>query len=480
MKGEALITIKTKDGKIKQQVKTKNTVFDIPKEVLKKWLTDIDLGTLGTSSSIPYDSTSGGVISGILDFKDWFGSIKINDETCDLTDFKDWKLPVLWGGEVANQQTSRTRYAYIDTSNSSESNSVIKKVYTWNNCPAFTIKSINLGHKRIQGYNYSSQTFNRSDVSTSLNGQNSLNIVKSGKFYFRKTPMGYSSYEGNSMYFETYQGALHEKSSLFYWNKGYGRKTLSRTLQVGEKGSGSSNAYNSQAIYPLKDNEIALLRRDDDLTTDASTNNNYGNYSQNVKYLYIIDATTGNFKRKFPLTQFDGFTGDSSYHHQSASYMYIMATSFGSFVIMSKTNSSQNLFVWKIPEQSEMSNYSNNETIPVYADLSSTGITTYNGNNCNLIVNNYFMEVGNTYANDKTIRINDDPTNPYTFFNYIPFNNATGTSSNYTYHAFYNKYYDIACDSLEMWYNATALNLSEGVEVAQGDTVTIEYTVTAN
>lgn len=462
MKGEALITIKTKDGKIKQQVKKDNVVFDLPKELIKNYFNVLDLGSFGNSPT-SYEGNSNAPILQIIDFTDWFGSIKVNDEECSITDFTDWKMPVLYGGEFANSQTNRTRYAYIDTANSSKNNNIMKKVYTWNNCPEFTIKSINLGHKAIQANEP------KANIASRMLCRGFASLVKSGNFYFRKSP--YTTNIG------TYLGAtasiLYRKSNGFYWTKDYGRKDLEKVLQVGYNG-GIIDGLKRNCIYPLKDNEIALLRSTNEITTDNS--------EYNIYYLHIIDATTGTLKRSFPLTQFNEFVGSSnSNHYIDSNYIRIVTTSFGNFIVMSKTNSAQDLFVWKIPEQSEMSNYSNNESISVYADLTSTGIRMVNGSQylAMSVINEYLIMPGNTYADDKTIRINNDPQNPFTAYTYIPFNNSTSGNSVYDMGVF-NKYYTSIYLSWEDWYNTTALNLSEGVSVAQGDTVTIEYTITAN
>lgn len=471
MNGEALITIKDKNGNVKQQVKEKNLVFDIPKDLVRQYIVEADLG-LGANNGYGSSGYSGSVSSGLAEitcYEDWFRAIKVNDEACSELDYKDWKMPVLFGGETARIQSNNQRYAYYDTVNSLKSDNVLKKVYTWNNCPEFTLKSINLCHY-LNGasYNY---FYNIPEYLAYC-----LNIVKYGKFYWTRGQSKNSNVKG------IYGNQLCEKGT-FDWALNTGRKKLNKVLNVtGHQTSSSDGTYHVESsITALKNNEIALLRNYENLTTDDTTNSS----SSNVQYLYIIDASTGLEKRHFPLTQFDGFVGNSSSsHYIASSYVRIAATDFGSFIIMSKTNSSSNVFVWKIPEQSEMTNYSNNEPIAVYADLTSTGY--YTSNNATLMINEFIILPNSTLTNCKTIRITNDPLNPYKVYDYVPYNIGSSTSSGYSnsFRNIVNKYYDITPGtesySFETWYNTTVLNLSEGVPVSQGDTVTIEYTITAS
>jgi hypothetical protein len=466
MKGEALITIKDKNGKIKQQVKETNVVFDIPKELTKKMIenADLELGTTenGFSNATTADMSS--MLSVITAYEDWFRSIKINDEECSEVDFKDWKMPVLFGGEIASANSNRKRYAYYDTANSSKTGNLLKKSYTWNDCPAFTLKSINLCHY------VASTSQSRASVMTILGYQT---IMKKGIFLWWNNEANNS---GNTKGMAFNQLA---RKNGFTWESGKGRAAII-TKRVGPTGNNNYNYqyYRKPHIIPLKGDEIAVLTADADYTNEANNN------SSAVKYLSIIDSTNGNVKRSFPLTQFDGFVGyTSSNHYITSDYVQIVATDFGSFIVMSKTNSASNLFIWKIPEQSEMENYSNNEAIPVYADLTSISGISIATNTC--VVVNEFLIFTADFGNEHTIRINNDAQNPYTLYNYAPFNMTNGSSNSQYSSSNVNKYADAISGggyfALPKWYNTTALNLSGGgVSVSAGDTITIEYTITAN
>lgn len=454
MKGEALITIKDKNGKIKQQVKENNLVFDIPKELMKEYLRNIDFG----ESEMSAHFTS--KCSFINRFDNWFGAIFLNDELCSEQDFKDWKMPVIYGGETAVANANRTRYALYTAANSTKVGNIMKKSYTWNNCPAFTLRSINLKHIMNAG----------SSFGITYSPQGTYNIKRCKNLYYKDL---YGTQEGT----QTTKGIAPNivyKKSTFSWGLGNGRRSVEKVTKISNYDNTSNGSYNSPymsicGIVALKNDELAIFKTNSDITVNET--------SGNANYLIILDANDGTVKRTFALSQFSGSSGSIV-----KTYPRIVATSFGSFLVMSKTNNTTSLFVWKIPEQSEMENYSNNETIEVYADLSSY---TQLASNQLTILNEYIIYAPNTLSNEKTIRINNDAQNPITVYDYAPVNgyNTTGITI--------SKYYDCISGNIinysygygagvEAWYNTTVLNLSEGVAVAEGDTVTIEYTITAN
>ena len=462
MKGQALITIKDKNGNIKKQVKEDNVVFDIPKEILKEYIKDADLGGIGNKYDNYNNYSTYATLPKVICYTGWFGSIKVNDENCSEVDYKDFKMPVLYGGENAKQQSSNKRYAYIDTVNSSKTDNVMKKSYTWNDCPAFTLKSINLCHELMSA--------NKSRTSLYLCLQGGFSdpyIARYGKYYFRKAPFSGGRYQFDQK-LNIDDNELGEKGN-WKWDRAYGRKEIINHLQVGyyNTDTSSGSPFRYVQIYPAKNNEIILLRAVDNVTDD---DNGY-----RVKYLHVIDSTTGTLKRSFPFSQFDGFAGGSGGTIQSY-YVRIASTDFGNFIIMAKSDSRTNLFIWKIPDTQT------SETIPVYADISSTGMEM-NDNYSEVgivVLNEFLFYPKGAYNECITIRINDDVNNPFTLYDYIPFNNTTSKESSNLYTSYFNKYYTPTYNTWEVWYNTTALNLSEPVAVSQGDTVTIEYTITAN
>lgn len=463
MEGQAIITIKGKDGKIKKQVTEKNVVFDIPKELLKSLIKNLDLGMKGSvqnySGSLSFSNSETHNLEAITDFDLWFKAISVNDEACSEADFKDWKMPVLYGGEEATQDSNNKRYVYIDTTNSAMTGNVLKKCYTWNDCPAFTLRSINLKHancasKRQEPY------------------WGTYPIKRYGKYHFFIG--GYNNYQYS---FKGMQpNRLCEKDG-FEWANGDSGVKFKGLKCSPFATSGSSGVY-QPAIYACKDREIMVLRITDDMTTDDTSSGAY-------KYLYVIDADTGAIKRRFTLTQFAGITPYSTYH-PSLSTTKIIATEYGNFLLAQKVytgDSTYSVALWRIPDQSEYSNYENGETISVWQD---NFITNWSGWYCYVTAINNYIIFSSNGANRKTIKINSATPGDITTYNYNPFNLPSSYSVDWSYVPIvaFNKYgddvYQRSAYGHETWYNTTALNLSEGVEVAAGDTLTIEYTITAN
>lgn len=483
MKGEAIITVKDKNGNIKTQVKETNLVFDIPKEIVKQIIQNIDLGENNSTSSSPnISSYASNPISVAISYDTWFRSIFINDETCSEVNYKDWKMPVLYGGEYVSQNTSNKRYAYYDTASSSRTENRLKKVYIWNQCPEFLMKSINLKHD-MNAY-YITFTSNSSSGTAA-----SYILRKKGQYFFKP----FEPYYCNNVSGNKYANNLLTKST-FYWYSSGGYRIFNNTPISYYKTSGNGNAVNT-AIIPLKNNlvtnreEIACLSKEQYIDSIISSTDT------SIKYLNIINANTGEIERSFPLTQFDGFTGYSSSNPYQYIYnIKIIPTDFGNFIMMPKNTSTNTWFIWQIPEEAT------NDTIPLYITNALNASYTYmNGNYQNVFVlNEYIFMLCNGNTNiKKTIKLNDireisEPTDEdkITTYDYVPFNisstyySSTGLSSgdnNCAYQC--NKYYDLTCVNAaywETWYNTTVLNLATPIQISEGDTLTVEYTITAN
>lgn len=446
MKGQAIITIKDKNGKIKNQVTEKNVVFDIPKELIKQLIKNADLGPIGARGSESSSSSASlsSAAANITAYSDWFRSIKVNDETCSEADYKDWKMPVLYGGEVAKADQNNARYVQYDAVNSSKNGAILKKAYTWNNCPAFTLRSINLCHF----YNSVNQGGSGNNF---INRTNQKYAVKSKNILFTKFNAGSASdWFGNGQ-----MGRIEKKGS-FTW-AGYGQATMESKL-VNGRGRWDSFCFSQPAIFPLKSDEVAVMKNSDNMTTEEQ--------STFWNYIVIIDAETGNVKRSFSKSQFTGLVTNSGTPNNDHSI--IVATSFGSFLVANVNNGTgNNAKIWKIPEETTA------ESIEVYADLTSYTFSAYYTMTA---IKNYVIDL----ANRKTIRINNDANNPVTYYDYAPI--QVNTSHTFLNINAFNEFYELAGTdgAFEVWYNTTALNLSEGVAVAAGDTLTIEYTIAAN
>lgn len=480
MKGEALITVKDKDGNVKKQVKETNTVFDIPKEIIKETLQNIDVGEVNgvNYTTPPNDHITNFVanpISYAMAYDMWFRSIYINDENTSEVDYKDWKMPVLFGGEYSSQNTSNKRYAYYDTASSSRNDNKLKKVYIWTNCPAFSLKSINLKNER-NSYTDASIFSNFIPAKYCLRNY--------GQYYYRPG----DGYTYQSMLNGTVlNNTLYTKSN-FEWSYSGGIRRFNGIQIATRKTSASGNAKTSP-IFSLKDNEICLLSNLQYTTSILEST------SDQIKYVNIINANTGEVKRSFVLTQFDGFVGyNSTNHYQNLTSIRIVATDFGNFIMMPKTTGSPyQFYLWQIPDTQT------SETIPLYLTnplnaSSSYSMGSYIPNT--IILNQYIFFLYNSSNTDKkTIRLNDvsQITNPtdadkITEYDYVPFNiTANGYYStngqDYATLSQYSKYYKqiwVATTGWETWYNTTALNLAEPVAIAEGDTLTVEYTITAS
>lgn len=475
MKGEALITVKDKDGNIKKQVKESNMVFDVPKEIVKQILQNIDLGEINTTTTnqgATYISTYiGNPISFAMSYDTWFRSIFINDENTSEVDYKDWKMPVLYGGEYNPANTSNKRYSMIDTASSSRSTNKIKKVYIWTNCPAFNLKSINLRHLHNGMYYNSAYIPLNNDPSYFKNF-----LRKYGNYYWKAGQMAQEtllgSLSGNTLY----------TKSDFHWYVNGGRRTFNGTAISYNT---LSNSYwdNNSVIIPMKNYEMCLLSNLQYTDSILSSTSNY------IKYINIINANTGEIKRSIPLTQFEGFVGYSSANpYQTISNIKIISTDFGTYLVTRKTtNSPYSFYLWRIPEQEEYEqDYSNNEVIPLYVTnpIFTTSQSFIQHIEC---LNEYIFD----QYTSTTVRIKDvsgivDPTDAdkITTYNYLPINRTASVSSS-TYQqagAVVNKFYDMTTwtTNWETWYNTTALNLAEPVAIAEGDTLTVEYTITAS
>lgn len=464
MKGEALITIKDKNGNIKKQVKEKNVVFDIPKELMKFLIKGANFpggkNTLPTSSSTEVNPVPLYTLSYIQSYEDFFKAIKINDEECDTTDYKDFKVPVLFGSEADQLQTTNTRYAKYDSNNSSKNDNVLKKVYTWNNCPAFTLKSINMCHFNIMN----------PFVNKAIESQSGKLLTKYGKFYISK------DFYSTTKAFNRNYNTLYQLSNKFSWDNNRMGFDTENIIQVC---SNQGSYYYRDQIFTAKDREIILLKSTDGLTSDTD---NYG-----PRYVVIIDADTGAVKRSFPITQFTGVVNPSYYQSTNAR---VFTTAFGNFLMIeTKQSTPYKINIYKIPDQSEMANYSNNEPIAIwYEDVSTNLLQNTNAGaalqGCSIINQVAIFTRDNNYNYWKTIKINSATPGDVTLYNYAPVNTSNISTSDYQHagkHA--TIYLDdyLFQDGIPTWFNTTALNLSGGgVSVSEGDTLTIEYTITAN
>ncbi len=458
MKGEAIITIKDKNGKIKQQVKEPNLVFDIPKELIKQYISNADMGSWagGTNNSsgaiVPISITS--PMDYFMQYQDFFGSIRLNSEECSTTDYKDFKMPVIWGSEYNRVDSNNKRYSQYDTANSSMVGNVLKRCYTWNDCPAFTLKSINLGHRDIVGTGGYVKFHTPS--SSALRTMNGLNDVLWVQNSWIPSGSGYT-YTPNTIY----------RKGSFSWGTRNSCKSLTKLWRQGVTTAYSYEYcyYVDPVFYPAKNSKLLIKCYYNDFATDYT--------NQAIRYIMQYDCINHQVDFAIPIDKFDGLGSPSSY---TGYYCTIIATEWGNY-LFAKHNSQNTWHLYKLP-----TTYNGTDTISeLNVDLSFIART--NKTNGIALLNEYVI----LNNEGKTLRINSDDT--ITVYNYL-YGNCVTEGSYYNvsnaqiptvvnrYQE--NKYYLADSADFPRTYNTTVLNLGTGVVVAQGDTVSIEYTITAN
>lgn len=463
MKGIVKITVTDKDGNIKT-VRQENKIFDIPKELMKELVKGAafpgldgpnNLNTGNQMISVGYSLA----LSYLEGYEDWFRAIRVNDEYCSENDYTDVQVPVLFGSEFDQLQATNTRYAKLHTS-SERTDNILKKVYTWPDSPAFELKSINLCHCNCMSRN----------PANGIDSETGSFLVKYGKFYMSRL------HYGGTRIFNRYYNYLYEDNGTFIWaNNRLGFDTT-KIYPIGYTG----DSYYSilDLIYTAKDREIILLTKSNNLTTQGDA---YG-----PRYVTIIDADSGNIKRCFPFTQFNGVP---NFNQWTTVYAKVFTTEFGNFLMLNtKESTPYKINIYRIPDQSEMSNYSNNETIPIWYEDLNTNLfnrTDWNGmmRCCTIIKNIAMFTYDGNYTYNKSLKINSATQGDITLYNYIPVNTGSISTSYNDYagnHA--TKYYDslILKNGVPTWYNTTVLNLQTPVTVTAGATLKIEYTIVAS
>lgn len=448
MKGEALITIKTKDGKIKQQVKEKNVVFDIPKDILKETLKYIDVMRGVITTSQDQQSVSWGAASAITDFKAWFQAIRVYEENVSTTDKKDVKKAVLIGGK--RNITGYSNYAQVtDNTNSMEDPNVLKFSYTWNNCPAFYLKAISL----CNWHNFENGTYEKFNLygGAIRKLKNMMWCDKTNLSFARW--LGNVEQYGNSYTFEANSLFKIKDNAKFKWVQQV--KDLEQVSKpVGNTTISYSGSY--PCIFAAANDEIIVISEQQDITQTRSGHDYFN-------YLHVVDATTGQVKRTYPRAKFGVSSG--SYLNSYA----VITTDFGNFLYLRAAKK-----IYTIPDNQS-------DDPELFADLSSDPNITYASYTYGYqVINNFIVEgQAGTGYHPYTIVINSATPGDVTTYGYGP---IAGIPQ--TYGQAVNKYYENLYkggSTYEWWYNATALNLSgNGVQVTAGDTITIEYTITAN
>lgn len=431
MKGTAHIVVKDKYGKIKTDVTEHNTITDAFKNQMQAWLNGAD--KYQYSGGFPKAD------------ENYFNGIFLHETT--VADDKDLQIPCFIGSQTAKSDTSNVQYSAAASHEASDTK--ISSTWTWTADKAYTIKSLTL---------HDNDFANRLNA----NGNNSY-LTQIWKLNDNKWLRCGKSGSGS----ESFTAFCSEQTSLKYLCKKYGN-----FVQL----------YNYWNIMPLYNNEVALLSYS---TTEVT-------FSSSTKKIYIYDKNdvenyaTATPKRSFNISQFSGMpdSGIGSY-----SRFAIIPTEHGDYLAYSK--SSTELVVYAIPRTTT------EETIQPIQTITTTryrnGTYLLFGKTC------VIMDESDSTKKMSFLRIDYDTSTsaPVINFKEITLNNSSpglyANGSPYCPILFYaetqsevvNPYiaefqssnYKYIQQYFTTWHNHTILNLSTPITLAEGDVLSVSYSI---
>lgn len=450
MKGTAHIVVKDKYGNIKTNVTEHNTITEAFKNRVQTWLNGIEkYQNYENSGKGRFPAASEGYFNGIF----------VNEAT--IADDKDIPIPAFIGGQTAKANASNNMYS--STSTHTADDTKIQNTWAWTADKAYTIKSIALKNSGFADGFHSLQE-----------GRGNTAVAMVLKLNSNKVLL-----TGNSYQWQCFGELKNRVESI---SKNYGNLVK------------ASSSY--LKFFPLYSNEIALL----------SSSTSAPETGDNVYKIYIFDKdditnySTATPKRSFAITQFEGM----SYQGSNLS-IAIIPTEQADYLFFSKSETE--LLVYKIPRSVTEETIPKLQTITTtrkyacpyalygrtllwpktrgrydspekqcalirvdYDTASSTETITYkeietNGgtpsnkdyNPCNYTPRLYYLETAT------------EVVNPYI----VESQNATGerTSSG-------QKILNEPCYGISpTWHNSTILNLSTPISLAEGDALTVSYTI---
>lgn len=487
MEGKVKIVVKDKKGNVKVDTTKKNKVFDLPKEILKMY---IERGAFLRQTKVlkdtnPYSDWNKSIfMNKIFAYADWFGAIKINDEECSETDFRDWKYPVLTGGTYARSNTNNVRYVQEDTVQSTMVDNVYKRVFTWNNCPAFTMKSINL-------CNY-------------INGYGSFiyypyNFIPSGRCFFEKKgnylwKVG-ANVPGNSPTVTTVPSACNALFTEGVFQFSNSRKARTKVLYNWSIKSTTSSSSTSMTecfntINALAGNEIALFRRNLTLKSGSTALNNVSDladdnttYTTGFDYIVVFDSETGAIKRTFQISA--NFKAHNELYSQNQTSVKFHSIDYGNgdvrnYIVVFGSNYVSGTRTYyadffKLPDTSVTGQQTPIESFEVSSYVKEASFW----------LRNYLIYWSSTSGYAFKFSLDSDNQEVIEKITRPIFNCSTSTYTSgelNSPHIFDDTQSVCIPESVEglipAWFNTTVLNL-DGVEIEEGDTLQIEYTITA-
>ena len=445
MKGTAHIVVKDKYGNIKTNVTEHNTITDAYKNILAQYLQKLP--------EVVASQTSG---SNLTYFPEpsykYFDGIMLHEKAC--SDDKDIPLPVLIGGQTA--KSNSTNNAYSAASSVVKNKDKIQNIWSWTAEKALTIRSICL---------HDSDFVNSFVFSNNISSLDVWNITNTKRL------------------------ALDPYSQTSNYGYYFGTKQTNVKL-LGENIGGLTRLSSTYAIFRVMyGNEMAMFVNSNDNTTTFS--------EAWVRICVLNNADVDNYanatpKRSFARTQFSGLT--SPYNYDLA----IVPTPENDYLVMLYGN---DIKVWIIPRTA-----SDNTIEPIF----TTTTTFTRGNDrvkriCGRLVLLGFndkkcMFLRIDYDNNapvitySEIEANTSPTKYY----YIPSYGSNSYSNKVVYANVLTEQEVISpyiSESLatnsdltamedyplsvtpKTYHNHTILNLATPISLAEGDVLTVSYTI---
>lgn len=434
MKGTAHIVVKDKYGNIKTNTTEHNIITDAFKNQMQAWLNGAYKYQYNGSFPKAYEN--------------YFNGIFLHETT--VADDKDLQIPCFIGAQTAKSDTSNVKYSAAGSHEAS--NTKISSTWTWTADKAYTIKSLTLHDNDF------ANNFNARANYTQLTQIWKLNDNK-----WLRCGRAYDNYNSKTVF-------CSEQTSLKYLCKKYGNFVdVSNTLQW--------------PFMPLYNNEVALFSNS---TTEIS-------FTGVLKKLYIYDKNdienyaTATPKRSFNISQFSGAPNGGI----STFGFAIIPTEHGDYLAYSK--SSTELVVYAIPRTATEETIQPIQTITT--TRSRSGPYMLFGKTC------VFMDKYGDTKNISFLRIDYDTSTSAPVINYkeITLNALSPDldSNGYPYcpilfyaetqsevvNPYITEYQSSQRNYVDYfyttWHNNTILNLSTPITLAEGDVLSVSYSIIA-
>lgn len=400
------------------KIKSQTTEHNVVFDIPKMlWQNSLNTQTSVYGVGYPYSYTN---------MQEYFKDICVNDKEISTTDPYNVIVPILTGSDSAPALGIGTHTQYNSTASSIVGNQMIRR-WDWPAIvQAMSVKSISLGYAGKTGFSKQSRLCPLTKLLPNgyfLSGnQNSIGLYK------RKSTVDFSS--------STFDSDL----------------VVSSIIQNAAETSSVPRIY----LYQLKNNEFAFLSNSADITTPT--------VADPPSYLHIITfETTGIVSsRHWALTEFGAGFGSAYIQNMCC------ATINGKNYICINKNST-NYGIFEIPDT---------QTAPSTGLTGTEYVSQSSNTGIGAISDSFLFKSGN-YCKAIIINANNTVTVKDKCFNYYYSSNAYDFAGGIdSLRGATQQSYDIS--NLVSRVNTTALNFETPIAVAQGDTLSITYTITAN